>query len=123
MLVVVNQPHTKGFSIEGSIPKNVLDFVERNYGKESISIIDDDGDELIDPTELDFYKEMKAEETPGRNLRFYRRLVRMTQKELAEKLGVSKQYVSDMENDRRSISKKTAKALAGLFHVSPVRFI
>ena len=85
--------------------------------------MDDDGDELIDPTELDFYKEMKANETPGGNLRFYRKLVGMTQKELSEKLGITKQYVSDMENGRRDISRKMAKSLAGLFKVSPVRFI
>ena len=123
MLVVVNQPHTEGFRIEGSIPKDVLDFVERRYSRENISIMDDDGDELIDPTEMDFYKEMKASETPGGNLRFYRRLVGMTQQELAEKLGMSKHHISDMENNRRAISKKTAKELGKLFKVSPIRFI
>ena len=123
MLVVVNQPHTEGFRIEGSIPKDVLDFVERRYSRENISIMDDDGDELIDPTDMDFYKEMKASETPGGNLRFYRRLVGMTQQELAEKLGMSKHHISDMENNRRAISKKTAKELGKLFKVSPIRFI
>ena len=123
MLVVVNRPHTEGFRIEGSIPKDVLDFVERRYSRESISIMDDDGDELIDPTEMDFYKEMKASETPGGNLRFYRRLVGMTQQELAEKLGMSKHHISDMENGRRAISKKTAKELATLFDTSVERFI
>ena len=123
MLVVVNQPHTEGFRIVGSIPKDVLDFVERRYSRESISIMDDDSDELIDPTEMDFYKEMKASETPGGNLRFYRRLVGMTQQELAEKLGMSKHHISDMENGRRAISKKTAKELATLFDTSVERFI
>ena len=123
MLVVVNQPHIDGFRIEGNIPKDILDYVEAKYGKKDISVIDDDGDELIDPTELDFYKEMKANETPGGNLRFYRKLVGMTQKELSEKLGITKQYVSDMENGRRDISRKMAKNLAGLFKVSPARFI
>ena len=28
MLVVVNQPHTDGFRIEGNIPKDILDYVE-----------------------------------------------------------------------------------------------
>ena len=123
MLVVVNQPHTDGFRIEGNIPKDILDYVEAKYGKKDISVMDDDGDELIDPTELDFYKEMKANETPDGNLRFYRKLVGMTQKELSEKLGITKQYVSDMVNGRRNISRKMAKSLAGLFKVSPVRFI
>lgn len=123
MLVVVNQPHTEGFRIEGSIPKDILDYIERKYSKKDISIMDDEGEELIDPTELDFFKEMKAQETPGGNLRFYRKLVGMTQKELAEKLGIAKQHVSNMERNERAISKKTAKELAKIFHVSPARFI
>ncbi len=123
MLVVVNRPHTEGFRIEGCIPKDVLDYVEMKYNKENISIMDNNGDELIDPTELDFFKEMKASETPGGNLRFYRKLAGMTQKELAEKLGIAKQHVSNMERNERAISKKTAKELSRIFHVSPIRFI
>ena len=44
MLVVVNQPHTS-FRIEGDIPVGILDYVGREYGKENIAVIDDDGDE------------------------------------------------------------------------------
>ena len=42
---------------------------------------------------------------------------------LAKKLGTSKQFISDMENDRKPISRKTAKELAALFDVSVARFI
>ena len=122
MLVVVNQPHTEGFRIEGRIPKDVLDYVERRYNKENISVLNDDGEELFDPTEMDFYKEMKATETPSGNLRFYRRLVGLTQPELAAKLGTSKQAISLMENNRRPISRKTARELGEIFHVTPKRF-
>ena len=122
MLVVVNRPHTEGFWIEGSIPKDVLDYVENRYGKENVSIVDDYGDELIDPTEMDFYREMKACETPGDNLRFYRKLTRMTQKALAERLGTSKQAISLMEHGKRPISRKTAKELGRIFSVTPNRF-
>ena len=52
MLAVVNRPHAEGFWIEGSIPKDVLDYVENRYGKENVSIVDDYGDEIIDPTEI-----------------------------------------------------------------------
>ena len=81
MLVVVNQPHTEGFRIEGDIPKDVLDYIEKKYSKKDISIMDDEGEELIDPTELDFFKNFKSRETPGGNLRFYRKFVGMTQKD------------------------------------------
>ena len=50
-------------------------------------------------------------------------LVGMTQKELADKLDMTKQHVSDMERDKRAISKTTAKELAKIFKVSVARFI
>ena len=124
MLVVVSQPLINGrFRIEGDIPDSVLGFVEKEFGKENISIKNDDGDELIDPFELDFFKDFNKRETPGGNLRFYRKLVGMTQAELAERLGTSKQAISGMENGRRSISKATAKELSRIFDVSVARFI
>ena len=110
MLVVVNQPHTS-FRIEGDIPVGILDYVGREYGKENIAVINDDGDELIDPHEMDFYKKAKAEETPGKNMRLFRRNLKMTQSELAEKLGTTKQAVSNMENGIRPISKKLRRSL------------
>ncbi len=123
MLVVVNQPRTKGFRIEGSIPKDVLDFVEQRYSKEYISIMDNDGDELLDPHDQIWFKEAEAAETPGKNLRMFRRFAKLTQPQLAEKLGMTKQAISNMENGIRPISKKTAKELAKIFKVSVSNFI
>ena len=82
---------------------------------------DDEG--WVNVDDLDWFKEEVAKETPGSNLRFYRNLAGLTQKELAEKLGMTKQHVSDMERNKRAISKKTAKSLGSIFKVSPVRFI
>ena len=122
MLVVVNQPHTS-FRIEGDIPAAMLDYVGREYGKQNVSIIDDDGDILLDPHEMAFFKEAEASERPGKNMRLYRRNVKMTQAQLAEKLGTTKQAVSNMETGIRPISKKTAKELAKLFTVPVSNFI
>lgn len=80
-------------------------------------------DELVDPFEMDFFKEFKKEETPGGNMRFYRKLIGLTQKELASKLETSVQVVSHMENNLRLISRKTARKLADIFDVSVARFI
>ena len=123
MLVVVNQPHINNFKIEGTLSSSFLDSLKKEFGDSMKIIQKDEDEEWIDVCDLDWYKEMKAEETPGKNLKFYRKLVGMTQKELAEKLGMNKQHISDMERDRRSISKQSAKELAGIFKVSPVRFI
>ena len=70
-----------------------------------------------------FFKEAEASETPGKNMRLYRRNVKMTQAQLAEKLGTTKQAVSNMERGIRPISKKTTKELAKLFTVPVSNFI
>jgi DNA-binding XRE family transcriptional regulator len=61
--------------------------------------------------DCDWYKEAKASLTPGYNLRVLRRMREMTQQELADKLGVSKQQVSNMESGRSPIGKKMAMRL------------
>ena len=78
---------------------------------------------LADFHDTDWFKEVEPELTPASNLAFYRKLMKMTQAELGDKLGVSKQVVSDMESGWRAISRKTAKELSRIFNVSASRFI
>ena len=105
------------------LSSSFLDNLRKEFG-DSMKIIRQDEDEgWVNADDLDWYKEEIAKETPGSNLRFYRNLADMTQKELADKLGMTKQHISDMERDKRAISKATAKKLGSLFKVSPVRFI
>ena len=73
--------------------------------------------------ENDLSIEVERELTPASNLAFYRKLMKMTQEKLAEKLGTRKQVISDMEHGRRAISKATAKELSKIFSVSTDRFI
>ena len=47
----------------------------------------------------------------------------MTQLELAEKFGITKQAISNMEHGSRAISKKMAKELSRIFDVSVSKFI
>ena len=123
MLVVVNQPHINNFRIEGTLSSTFLDNLRKEFGDSMTIVHQDEDEEWVDPFEQDFFKDFKSRETPGDNLRFYRKLVGMTQKELAGRIGSTTQHVSDMERGKRAISKKTAKELAKVFHVSPVRFI
>ena len=123
MLVVVNQPLINDFRIEGTLSSTFLDNLRKEFDDDMRIVKQDEDEGWVNVDDLDWFKEAVAKETPGSNLRFYRKLVGMTQKELAEKLGVTKQHISDMENGRRAISKKTAKELAKLFKVSPARFI
>lgn len=124
MLVVVNQPHTRNsFKIEGSIPSSMMDFLENEYGKNNVVIEDNNENEYVNFRDTDWFKSIEPSLTPAYNLAFYRKLNKMTQAELAEKLGTKKQVISDMEHERKPISKKTAKQLASLFSTSVARFI
>lgn len=78
---------------------------------------------MMDVQRMVWYKESKAEETVGGNLRFYRRLAHMNQTELGSKLGISKQFVSNMENGIKPISRAMALKLGSLFDVPAGRFI
>ena len=123
MLVVVNQPLINDFKIEGTLSYTFLENLRKEFG-DSMKIIRQDEDEKwVDVNDMEWYQKELAKETPGSNLRFYRKLVGMTQKELADKLDMTKQHVSDMERDKRAISKTTAKELAKIFKVSVARFI
>ena len=121
MLVVVNQPHINNFTIQGTISAKDLAFLKNHFGENLI--IENDDDELVDFHDTDWFKEVEEELTPASNLAFYRKLVKMTQSELADKLGTKKQVISDMEHGRRAISKATAKKLSRIFDVSADRFI
>lgn len=117
MLAVVKNPHIK---ITGeSIPKELLDFLSNHY--DEVALITDDS--LIDIEESQWFQQMKAGQTPGSTLRRYRKRAKLSQSELAEKLGMVKQNISAMEKGSRGISKASAYKLAEIFHVSPGRFI
>ena len=61
-------------------------------------------DDMMDVEDMDWYKEQAAKDTPGRTLRFYRKLKGMTQAELAGILGTTAESINDFENDRKPIS-------------------
>ena len=121
MLIEVKDDCINDFRIEGTLSSTFLDQLKKEFG-DSLRIIQEE-DDLIDARDMDWYKDDLWTETPGDNLRFYRKLVGITQKDLADMLGMTKQHISDMERGKRSISKETAKELAYIFRVSPVRFL
>ncbi len=110
MLVVVNQPHIDNFKIEGTISPISLDNLKNLFGS-SLSVKEED-DEWVDINETEWFKNMKERYTPAMNLAYYRKKEHLTQKQLGEMLGIQKQVVSDMEHERKSISKVMAKKIA-----------
>ena len=72
---------------------------------------------------MDWFKEEETKDTPGRALPFYRKLKGLTQPELTEMLGTTKQFISNIENDRKPTSRVIAKKLSEIFNVPASRFI
>ena len=120
MQVHVKTPRTK-IEMNGDIPEKIIAILKEFYGKK-VSVSDDD--ELMNVKDSDWYKNMKAKITPGETVAFYRKMHKMTQAELGEKIGnFSKQNVSEIERNIRPVSKKVAKQLAEIFSISVDRFI
>ena len=81
-----------------------------NYGCLKSKIINKNETIEKEPaTESDWYKETKANWTSGTEIRTQRQKRGWTQKELGERIGASKQVISDLENNHRSVSTKKQK--------------
>ncbi|MBF0484355.1 MAG: helix-turn-helix transcriptional regulator [Candidatus Omnitrophica bacterium] len=133
MLVVVKTPRTNRtiFGIKGRIPQKVRVYLKNEYGnrvtflKTNKSNIQD----MIDPFKSDWYKKLKSGVTKGDSVKIYRKNHNFAQQQLAEiinfhlKTKFTKQKISDIENNRREISKDVAKVLAKIFGTSVERFI
>lgn len=128
MLVVVSQPLMNEFTINGTVAPETMESLRELFG-EFIHVVDEDAPnesddgEGVDFRDTDWYRETKKRLTPSYNLRFYRKLNKLSQKRLAVMLGVSKQLVADMEHDRRSITADTARELSRIFQVSVEKFV
>ena len=83
-----------------------------------------DEDVLEDWIETDLHRKISKSLKPGGWLSHLRDAHNLTQEELGRQLGrVSGSRISDWEANRRAVSKGMAKKLAGIFNVSPDRFI
>ena len=78
---------------------------------------------MMNVEDMDWYKEQAAKDTPGRTLRFYRKLKGMTQAELAGILGTTAESINEFENDRKTISKMMGTKLSEIFNIPASRFI
>jgi DNA-binding XRE family transcriptional regulator len=79
--------------------------------------IDADGDEIVSADQV------LDDVTPAMALRGLRVKEDITQKELAERLGISQNMVSEMESGKRSITPKMANRIAETFNVPYKAFL
>ena len=122
MQAVVKTPSIE-LKIKGEISPKLISVLEEEFGSELL-LQEEQGDQIVDIFETDWYAQVKSKMTPGDNLKIYRENRGWTQSQLGEMLdGVPRQNISNMERGIRSISKKTAQKLSQLFRVSPAKFI
>lgn len=123
MQAVVKTPRIE-ISVKGAeIPPKLMDVLKEEYGPE-LSLVEDDGDELVDAFESRWYKGVKEKMTPGTYLRIYRENKGWTQLQLGEALGgIPRQHISNMEHGHRSISLKMARKLSSLLGAPVEKFI
>jgi DNA-binding XRE family transcriptional regulator len=122
MLAVVKTPRTN-LRISGFIPVPILRVLRNEFG-EKLSVTSDKTDKdlesVFDSVE---YKNFKKRVSPADYIRTYRENAGLTQTELAEKLGVSRAYLCDIEHNRRAFSKQFAKQVADLLKISIIHLI
>ncbi|MDR2732002.1 MAG: helix-turn-helix domain-containing protein [Fibromonadaceae bacterium] len=99
------------------MPRKLVSFLRSNYGdviiKRPGDFAESDPDDAAMPvSDMDWYKEARANMNPGENLRLLRNSRGLTQKALAEKSGLAATAISDMEHKRIPIGRKSAAKLA-----------
>ncbi|PJJ41893.1 helix-turn-helix transcriptional regulator [Hallerella succinigenes] len=114
MLVAVEKPRTRNteavsFKVEGErIPEWLLGIVREVYPTAKV----EDGDDRIEISSTDWYKEMESRDTPARTLKIMRTAAGLTQKDLAKKLGIAFQNYNPLERGTRPITMQMAMRLA-----------
>ncbi|OWV14882.1 hypothetical protein B7992_07145 [Fibrobacter sp. UWH1] len=122
MLVVVKKPHIEIRSKR--IPSVLLNFLHKQYKPENIMEIEEFGDdeEFVPFEETTLHKNTCQKSSPGEMIVAARGLCNWTQAQLAEKLNVAVQNVSEMERGKRPVSRKMAVKLGEIFGCAPSTF-
>ena len=122
MQAVVKTPRIE-LQIQGDIPPKLISVLKEEFG-DDLRLEEEQGDEIANVFETEWYRQIKSSMTPGDNLKIYRDNRGWTQAQLGEKLGgLPRQHISNMERGLRPISKNIAKRLALIFAVPPSKFI
>ena len=120
MQVVAKTPRID-LRIRGEIPEKILRALEEEYG--TLQVSSEEDEEQVEVINTDWYKEIKAQTTPGSTLRAYRENAGLTQAALGEMIGgVPRQNISGMESGHRPIRREMAKKLAIALNTSPRKF-
>lgn len=108
MLALVKKPHIE-ISIQGEHAAELLDWIRKKY--EVAVLAEESGDEPVPIESTAYWKEMEKNRV-GNLLAGARLKAGLTQAQLAEKLGIRQNMVSDYERGRRTYSDAMARRLS-----------
>ena len=112
MLALVKKPHIE-LSIHGENVDELIDWISRKF---EVKILSSKNAESIPVEETNFWKEMQSNRI-GNLLAGARLKAGLTQAQLAKKLDVRQNMISDFERGKRRLSPTMAKRLAKALHI------
>lgn len=108
MLALVNKPHIE-ISIHGEHVSELVDWIKKKY---DVAVLSEEPEETFIPIESTEYWKKMEKNRVGNLLAGARLKAGLTQAELADKLGIRQNMVSDYERGRRTYSDDMAKRLS-----------
>lgn len=108
MLALVKKPHIE-ISLHGEHVAELVEWIRRKY--DVAVLVEEPEDELVSIESTAYWKEMEKNRI-GNLIAGARLKAGLTQGQLAEKLGIRQNMVSDYEHGRRTYSDAMAKRLS-----------
>jgi ribosome-binding protein aMBF1 (putative translation factor) len=113
MLALVKKPRIE-ISLQGDDVGQLVEWISKKF---EVSILTAESSESIAVEETDFWKEMQSNRI-GNLLSGARLKANMTQAQLAEKLGIRQNMISDYERGKRRLSRPMAKRMVEVLGIS-----
>ncbi len=117
MLALVKKPRIE-ISLQGENIGELIEWIRKKY---EVNILTTDPEERIAIEETDFWKEMQSNRI-GNLLAAARLKANLSQAELAKKLGIRQNMISDYERGKRRLTPDMAKRFAQTLKINVERF-
>ena len=112
MLALVKKPRIE-ISLHGEHVDELIEWISKKF---EVSILTSENSDSMDIEETDFWKEMQSNRI-GNLLSGARLKAKLSQAQLAEKLGIRQNMISDYERGKRRLSPSMAKRIAKILHI------
>ena len=116
MLALVKKPRIE-ISLHGENVDELIEWISKKY---EVNILVSDQEESVSIAETDFWQEMQSNRI-GNLLSAARLKANLSQSQLAEKLGIRQNMISDYERGKRRLTSDMAKRIAETLNIKVER--